>query len=176
MARTPISSRFRLLGLSLALASFATVGSAIAVSAYTPPGSVGAVTQGCPTDNSGATCTVKFRFVGPDGQPLCNATVNFTVSGGSVNPTTAATSCTDGSVQAAFTAGTTCGDVTLTATSGQASTQTTINVPCSSGGLPPTGMIRPATPATWLPLGLGGLALMVLVGGGLGLRRMRTSS
>lgn len=176
MAR--ISGRLRLFGLSLALASLAAVGSAGVVSAYTPPGAVLGTTQGCPTDNPGSSCTVIFHLTDMNGQPVCNATVTFTVTGvtgARVSPTTTTTTCPGGDVQAVFSAGTGCGTATITASSPPASTQTTVNVPCPSGGsLPPTSTTPPSTPG-WA-LGLVALALMVVAGSGLALRRMRLTS
>lgn len=162
---------------SLALATFAVVSGATVASAYTPPGSVLATTQSCSSTNQGASCNLQFQLKDSNGNPVCNATVTFStsgVSGSSVKPTSATTDCNNGNVQAAFTAGTGCGTATITASSPPASTRTTISVPCNAGQLPNTSTLPPTTPM-WLP-GLVGLALVIVAGCGLALRRMRVTA
>ena len=108
---------------------------------------------------------------------MCNATVTFTtsgVTGSTVTPASATTNCNTGEVAALFTAGSGCGTATITASSPPASTQTTINVPCSAATLPNTSTLPPSTPM-WLP-GLVGLALLLVAACGLTLRRMRVTS
>lgn len=165
--------RFRLFGASLALAAMAAFGTAAVASAYTSPGSVLTTTQSCSSTNQGASCQLQFNLKDANGNPECNSTVTFTVSGvagSTVRPTTGTTDC-NGNVEAAFTAGSGCGTATITATSGSASTQTTINVPCGSGELPDTATVAPTGPV-W-PAAVGGLALIALLGAGVALRRMR---
>ncbi|MBJ7596307.1 MAG: Ig-like domain-containing protein [Candidatus Dormibacteraeota bacterium] len=161
----------------MAVAAFSLVGTAAVVSAYTPPGSVLGTTQSCSSTNQGSSCQLQFNLKDANGNPVCNATVTFTVNGvagSKVRPTTSTTDC-NGNVGAAFTAGTGCGTATITASSPPASTQTTIQVPCNSGGtLPNTSTNAPNAPM-WPPA-LIALALFVVAGCGLTLRRMRATT
>lgn len=173
---TTAPRRFRLFGASLALAAMAAFGTAAVASAYTSPGSVLGTTQSCSSTNQGSSCQLQFNLKDANGNPECNSTVTFTVSGvagSTVRPTTATTDC-NGNVEAAFTAGSGCGTATITATSGSASTQTSITVPCGSGGLPNTATVAPSTPG-W-PAAVGGLALLTLLGAALALRRIRLTA
>ena len=174
--RTP--GRIRRLSLSLALACVAAFGSVAVVSAYTSPGSTLVVTQSCSSANQATTCHLAFRLLAANGSPEANATVTFSVtgvSGATVTPTSATTDAA-GNVLTAFSAGLTgCGTATITASSPPASAQTTVNVPCNSnGGLPNTSASPPTTP-TWLPF-LAALALMIVAGSALALRRMRVTA
>jgi hypothetical protein len=160
----------------LALAAVAILGGTAVVSAYTSPGSVLSATSSCSTASPGASCNLTFQLKDANGNPEGNATVTFTVSGvagSSVQPTTATTDA-NGNVAAVFTAGSGCGTATVTASSPPASTQVTINVPCSTAPLPNTSTLPPSTPL-WLP-GLAVLAFLVVVGGGVAVRRMRVTA
>jgi hypothetical protein len=169
--------RLRLFGASLALAAVAVLGGTAVVNAYTPPGSVLSATQSCSTAAPGASCNLQFQLKDASGNPVCNATVTFSVSGvagSTVAPTSATTNCNTGGVAAVFTAGSGCGTATVTASSPPASTQVTINVPCAAATLPNTSTLPP-TPSPWLGF-VGLLALLVVAGGGLALRRTRATS
>jgi Invasin, domain 3 len=169
--------RLRLFGASLALAAVAILGGAAVVSAYTPPGSVLSATSSCSTANPGASCNLTFQLKDANGNPVCDATVTFStsgVAGSTVAPASATTDCNTGGVAAVFTAGSGCGTATVTASSPPASTQVTINVPCSTTPLPNTSTLPP-TAFPWLGL-VAGLALLVVAGGGVALRRARSTS
>jgi hypothetical protein len=168
--------RLRLFGASLALAAVAILGGTAVVSAYTSPGSVLSATSSCSTASPGASCNLTFQLKDANGNPEGNATVTFSVSGvagSSVQPTTATTDAS-GNVAAVFTAGSGCGTATVTASSPPASTQVTINVPCSGATLPNTSTLPP-TAFPWLGL-VALLAVLVVVGGGVALRRARAVS
>jgi Invasin, domain 3 len=169
--------RLRLLGASLALAAAAVLGGTAVVSAYTPPGSVLSATQSCSTANPGASCNLQFQLKDANGIPVCNATVTFSVTGvtgSTVTPASATTNCNTGGVLAVFTAGSGCGTATVTASSPPASTQVTITVPCAAATLPNTSTLPP-TAFPWLGL-VTLLALLVVAGGGVALRRTRALS
>jgi Invasin, domain 3 len=169
--------RLRLFGASLALAAVAVLGGTAVVSAYTPPGSVLSATSSCSTANPGASCNLTFQLKDANGNPVCDATVTFStsgVTGSTVTPASATTDCNTGGVAAVFTAGSGCGTATVTASSPPASTQITINVPCAGITLPNTSTLPPSTPM-WLP-GIVALALALVAGCGLALRRMRVTS
>jgi Invasin, domain 3 len=169
--------RLRLFGASLALAVVAILGGAVAVSAYTPPGSVLSATSSCSTANPGASCNLTFQLKDASGNPVCDATVTFStsgVTGSTVAPASATTDCNTGGVAAVFTAGSGCGTATVTASSPPASTQVTINVPCAAATLPNTSTLPP-TAFPWLGL-VALLAVLVVAGGGVALRRARVVS
>jgi hypothetical protein len=169
--------RLRVFGASLALATVAVFGATAVVSAYTPPGSVLAVTQSCSTAQPGASCQLQFQLKDANGNPVCDATVTFStsgVTGSTVSPTSATTNCNTGDVLATFTAGSGCGTATVTASSPPASAQTTINVPCPVATLPNTSTLPPGN-GPWLGL-VALLALFVVAGGGVALRRTRAVS
>lgn len=177
----PVSTaprRLRLFGASLALAAVAVVGGTAVVSAYTPPGAVLSVTQSCASVSPGATCNVQFQLKDSNGNPVCNSTTTFAtsgVAGSTVTPGSAKTNCSTGAVAALFTAGSQCGTATVTASSPPASTQTTINVTCAATvSLPNTSTPPPSTPM-WLP-GLVALALLLVAGCAVALRRMRVTA
>jgi Invasin, domain 3 len=166
--------RLRLFGASLALAAVAILGGTAVVNAYTPPGSVLSATSSCSTASPGASCNLQFQLKDASGNPVCNATVTFSVTGvtgSTVAPASATTDCNTGGVAAVFTAGSGCGTATVTASSPPASTQVTINIPCSGTTLPNTSTLPP-TAFPWLGL-VGVLALLVVAGGGVALRRTR---
>jgi Invasin, domain 3 len=169
--------RLRLFGASLALAVVAILGGTAVVSAYTSPGSVLSATSSCSSASPGASCNLTFQLKDANGNPECNATVTFStsgVAGSTVAPASATTDCNTGGVAAVFTAGSGCGTATVTASSPPASAQVTINVPCAAATLPNTSTVPPSTPM-WVP-GLVALALMVVAGCGLALRRIRVTS
>jgi Invasin, domain 3 len=170
--------RLRLFGASLALAVVAILGGAVAVGAYTPPGSVlSATAPSCSTANPGASCNLTFQLKDASGGPVCDATVTFStsgVAGSTVAPASATTDCNTGGVAAVFTAGSGCGTAIVTASSPPASTQVTINVPCAAATLPNTSTLPP-TAFPWLGL-VALLALLVVAGGGVALRRTRAVS
>lgn len=172
--------RLRRLGASLALATIAVLGTSAIANAQSGPGSSATVTASCASTNQGATCPMTFHFEDSNGNPECGVNVTFTVSGvaGSTVTSPGTTDCA-GNVSATFKASTTsCGTATVTATGAgnTGSAQTTINVPCTSGGTPlaNTGALPPSSP--WWPPAALGLALVTLMGGGLALRRMRVTS
>jgi hypothetical protein len=132
----------------------------------------------CTSTAQGGTCTITFQFNDANGNPETGIKVTFTVNGvigATVNPTSGTTD--PGQVSTTFNAGTSgCGTATVTATgnNGQ-SGQTTITVPCgASGSLPNTSAPAPSAPL-W-PAGIGGLAVLTLIGGAVYLRRTHTTS
>jgi Invasin, domain 3 len=177
---TPVRTAHRrlpLFGASLALAAVAVLGGTAVVRAYTPPGGVLSVTQSCASVSPGASCNLQFQLKDANGTPVCDASVTFATSGvggSTVTPASATPNCSTGNVEALFTAGSGCGTATVTAASPPASTQTTANVTCASTPLPNTSTLPPSTPM-WLP-GLIALALMVVAGCALALRRMRVTA
>lgn len=175
---TPLS-KLRMCGASFAIAGAAVLFTGGTVHAQSQAGNTGAETSGCATVTQGSTCSFTFHFTLADGSSDNGDTVRFTVNGvagSSVNPTSAVTSA--GDVMAAFTASTTnCGTATITATATNTGAvgQSTVSVPCGvGGGLPNTSTLPPSTPL-W-PAGLGGLAVLTLIGGGVVLRRTRATS
>jgi hypothetical protein len=168
----------RRLGASLAIAGLAaaTGTGTIANASQSSPGVQ--VVVSCTTTAQGGSCTITFQFNDANGNPETGIKVTFTVSGvtgASVNPTSGTTD--PGQVSTTFNAGTSgCGTATITASgnNGQ-SGQTTVNVPCgSSGSLPNTSAPAPSAPL-W-PAGLGGLAVLTLIGGAVYLRRTHSTS
>jgi hypothetical protein len=98
------------------------------------------------------------------------------VSTASMNPTQSTTDC-NGNVQSLFSAGSGCGTATITATAVNtgATAQTTDTVTCATTTtLPNTSTVPPTTSAWWLALLA--LALLVLGGSGVALRRMRSTA
>lgn len=171
-------SKTRRLGASLAIAGAAALtGTAtLAHASVTSPGVQ--VVASCTSTAQGGTCTITFQFNDANGNPETGIKVTFTVNGvigATVNPTSGTTD--PGQVSTTFNAGTSgCGTATVTATgnNGQ-SGQTTITVPCgASGSLPNTSAPAPSAPL-W-PAGIGGLAVLTLIGGAVYLRRTHTTS
>ena len=175
MTRATTSRSFRNLvatGLIAVVAAFAGL---VAFGALSAGGGTGAVTSGCSSTDT--SCNFTFNFKNAAGAPECRVAVNFSVSGvtgASVSPRQGTTDC-NGNVLAAFSAGTTgCGTATITAATSDASTQSTVTVPCDKGELPNTSTLPPTTPNWWA--GLSVLAALVVAGGGFALRRMRATS
>ncbi len=176
MTRDTTSLSLRRLGVSIIVAATAMLGTGVVASAQSGPGPTGTVTSGCSTTNSGSNCTFTFTFENANGTPECNVPANFGttgVPGASMQPPSATTNC-NGQVQAVFEAGSGCGTATITASTRDASVQTTDKVPCPGGGLPNTSTLPPTPSGLWG--GFAALAALVIAGGGLALRRMRATS
>jgi hypothetical protein len=174
----PRFQRLRLWGASLALAAIAALGVSGVAMAQSGPGPTVTVVTSCTTVNQGSSCTVTFHFQNASGNPETGVLVAFSVTGpGTVNPASATTNAS-GNVSAVLTASATaCGTVTLTATGAgnTGSGQTTLSVPCNSGGTLPNTSTAPPSAPVW-PAPVAGIALLVLAGGALTLRRMRAAA
>jgi hypothetical protein len=171
-------SKLRICGASCALAGAAALFTGGAVHAASQPGNTIEVTVGCTSVNQGVVCTYTFHATLASGADDSGDTVHFTVSGvpgSSVNPTSGVTD--PGFISTKFTASATnCGTATITATTitTGATGTATVAVPCNSlVTLPNTSTPAPSAPL-WTA-GLGGLAVLALVGGGVYLRRARAT-
>lgn len=145
--------------------------------AYPPPAAAATTTQGCPTVAQGSSCPLTFHFVDGAGNPVSGAAVQFTVSGpGSVSPTTGVTNAS-GDVVTTFTASAgRCGNATITATSGSASTSTVVQVVCAASNVPlPNTSGAPGGTSPLAYIGIV-LAMLILVGGAITLRRTRRTA
>jgi hypothetical protein len=161
------------IGLSMATAT--------AVFAYPTPPASAHETAGCTVVQQGQTCVFTFQFVDSNGNGVTGDTVNFTesgVPGSSVSPTTGVTD--PGFVSTTFTASATnTGTAVITAASGNVSASASTSV-VSSGGVQGAGATLPNTsptppgPNSLLYLGLG-LAVMIILGGAITLRRSRST-
>ena len=175
MTRATTSRSFRHLAATGLIAVVAAFGGLVAFGAASQTGGTGAVTSGC--SSTATSCNFTFNFKNAAGAPECRVAVTFAVSGvsgASVKPTQGTTDC-NGNVLAAFSAGTTnCGTATITGSTADATTQATVTVPCGAGGLPNTSTLPPTTSGLWG--GLAALAALVIVGGGIALRRMRVTA
>jgi hypothetical protein len=175
LTRATTSRSFRHLAATGLIAVVAAFGGLVAFGAPSGPGGTGAVTSGC--SSTATSCNFAFNFKNAAGAPECRVAVTIGVSGvtgASVSPTHGTTDC-NGNVLAAFSAGTTgCGTATITAATSDASTQSTVTVPCGAGGLPNTSTLQPTASGLWG--GLAALAALVIVGGGIALRRMRVTA
>jgi hypothetical protein len=174
----PRFHRLRLWGASLALAAIAALGvSGVAMAASTGGPTV-TVVSSCTTVNQGTSCTVTFHFQDANGNPETGVLAAFSVTGpGTVNPASATTNAS-GNVSAVLAASTTaCGAVTLTVTGAgnTGSGQATLSVPCNSGGTLPNTSTAPPSAPVW-PAPVAAMALLVLAGGALTLRRMRAAA
>ena len=171
-------SKLRICGASVAIAGAAVLFTGGLVHAASQPGNTIEETAGCTTVNEGASCQFTFHSTLANGGDDSGDPVHFTLSGvgGTLNPTDSVTD--PGFVSTTFTASrTSCGTATITATAhntGATGTATT-TVPCGSAApLPNTSSGAP--PAPLWPAGLGGLAVLTLIGGGVYLRRTRATS
>ncbi len=174
MTRVPVSRSIRHGAASGLIAVVAAFGGLVAFGAASQAGGTGAETSGCSSTDT--SCNFTFNFKNSGGAPECNATVNFTVTGvpgASVSPNPGTTDC-NGNVLGAFSAGSTsCGTATITAATSDASTQATVTVPCDKGELPNTSTLPPTPSGLWG--GIAALAALVIAGGGIALRRMRST-
>jgi hypothetical protein len=143
--------------------------------AYPQPGGTGTLVAGCAVVEPGQVCTFQFKFVDGSGQAEAGEKVQFIVkSGGTVNPTEATTDAF-GVTGTVFTAGTTCGPVTLTANTSDLSAQATITVcgprPAGPGGTPAPQATTPPSSSngggfpSWAIVAAA-LAALLLIGGG----------
>ena len=171
---------------SLALVAAACFGTASLVLAYPPPSCSISQTGGPATMTSGTTASFTFQVLDANGNPDGGQSITFTESGvaGTLNPTSTTTG-SDGNAVTAFTAGNSPGQAHITATdsAGGCAGSATVTVGAGgvlgistgngsgSGSLPNTSPGAPG-PNTALILGLG-LAVMVLLGGAVTLRRSR---
>lgn len=152
--------RRRIAGVVIAascLAGLTLVVGTPTVHAYPPVNDVLTVTASCTTTTAGHTCTVTATLTDPNGNPVANITIQWTVSGttanttafhpgaaaqhnaltaspacGSVNPTSGVTDA-QGQTTTTFTPGDTCCTstrITATAPSVNASGSTVIDVTC----------------------------------------------
>ncbi len=163
------------LSVSIAAAATVAIGTTL-VLAYPPPAASATLVSGCSKVGAGKSCAYEFLFVNASDQPVTGAVVAFGVAGMStcsVSPTTGTTN-SSGNVTTTLSCGTTkCGTGKVTATSGTATASATVTVPCTGGTLP-FGGATPPSPPTWL-WGVVGAAVLVLAGGGLSLRRIRSA-
>jgi hypothetical protein len=137
------------------------------------------VSSSCTSPAVGQACTYTFHFREFSGQPMVGCPATFTGAPGAVNPTGAVTD-SSGNVSTQFTASAAGPAVVAVSCSGvSASTSPTIvaaagGTPNTGIGLPNTGTSAPgANPALFLGLGL---AVMVLLGGAVSLRRSRRTA
>ena len=163
----------------VAIASGASIATATAVHAYPQPPASAHETAGCTTVPQGQPCTFTFRFVDANGNGVSGLSVSCSesgVPGSSVSPTNGVTD-PGGSVSTTFTASTTnTGTAIITCSSGTVSASATTSVTSGAAGtpLPNTGTSAPGANSL-LYLGLG-LALMIILGGAITLRRSRSTA
>jgi hypothetical protein len=186
-----IRGKLFLFAAPLLLAAGAWIGTSHSVAwAYDTPQCSITNTVGHAGTNAGTSNTFTFQVLDLHGNAFKNQTIFFTESGapGSVAPTSGTTDAS-GNVSTVFTAGNTNGPVSITATdsaegcAGSAATEVEggsgvqgISTGSGAGGatLPNTSTAAPG-PNGVLYLGLG-LALMVILGGAVTLRRSRATA
>ena len=151
-------------------------GPAVVMAYPKPPGS-GTLGSGVsPVQQGTSNCPFTFRFVDANQQPSSGAPVSFSVggvSGASVNPTSGTTDA-NGVASTCLVTTSGCGTATLTATSGAAIAQTSVNVVCAGAAgiaLPNTSTGVPH-PSPWAIV-VAAFAVLVMAAGGIGLRKTR---
>lgn len=184
--------RLLLVAAPVALAAGSLLATAHPALAYPSPSCAINVTNGSATTAANGTSTFTFQVLDAAGAAATGQSITFSEGGvaGSLNPTSA-TSNGSGEVSTTFTAGSALGTATVTASdaagacSGSASTNVGgggvlgtstggvlgISTTAGSGALPDTSASAPP-PSTLIFAGLG-LALVILVGGAVALRRSR---
>jgi hypothetical protein len=177
---TSVRRRIIRLIAMFAVVTGASIATATAVSAYPTPPASAHETAGCTVVQQGQTCVFTFQFVDSNGNGVTGDTVNFSesgVPGSSVSPTTGVTD--PGFVSTTFTASATnTGTAVITAASGNVSASASTSVVSSgiqgAGATLPNTSPTPPGPSALLYLGLG-LAVMIILGGAITLRRSRST-